>query len=139
MKRRIQLAGGEPTFWCPVCDRPHVAPARMWKWNGDCDRPTLTAVAPGEKFSYLTYHDLPASAHWILVRPGKQGTLRYASRQLAAGAAPGPDWKPKEIRVPASRHVHCHTYIKDGLIKVLADSERFGGQTLPLPEWEPAQ
>lgn len=145
MKRRIHLIDrkthqpspdGEPAFWCPVCDSMHIAPRSMWAWNGDFDRPTLGPVTPGAKFSYVVSHEQRAHSYWILARPGKDGTIKFDDRESALRAAPSADWQPKEVHVPARRYVHCHTYIRDGSIQVLPDSERLKGQTVPLPEWE---
>lgn len=139
MKRRIHILHGHPAYWCPVCKWPHHLDGR-WKWNGDFDKPTFSAAAPGQRFSYLSYVPAHKYKAWHLVKPGKLGDIGYATKEraeeVAREAALGPEWVAKEIVRDLPQRTICHVYVRDGNIQILPDSKALGGQTLPLEEWD---
>lgn len=145
-RRRIHLWWGQPAYWCPVCDHPHMIntdtskPGPAWSWNGDYDYPSIGPSAPGEKFSVLYFSDRPSRTVWRLARPGKTGADEYPTEEAALQARKDAGlnvllWKPEKVHVAAHRHVYCHTYVRNGTIQILPDSERLGRRTMPLPEW----
>jgi hypothetical protein len=152
--RVIQMMGGHPAFWCPVCQHPHWLNER-WKWNGDRDKPTFSAAAPGQRFSFLsylppsegTYHLLKRNDRWFRYgsaapveekNASKFGQRDFAERTAAEHADDndGAGWGVVERFIKTPRKVFCHSYVKDGMLQLLPDTPGpLGGTTVPLKPW----
>jgi hypothetical protein len=157
MKAAIHLLGpdylpsptGEPAYWCPVCKRPHrVAVSKSfsngakWSWNHRLDKPTFSP-------SVHTYYDRGKTI-WRLKRDGQffkvdgklfegpnEDVAKDWARQLTEKNDLG--WIPVRREVLKTRVTVCHVHIRDGKIHILSDSQKLGGQVLPLELWEPRE
>jgi 5-methylcytosine-specific restriction protein A len=136
--RVINFVHGHPAYWCPVCHHPHWLDQR-WKWNGDRDRPTFGPAQPGARYSFLSFHDVRAKEHYELHRTdkNKRGTTTYATYAEAYAARPNNLWEVRgPITTPAHRHVHCHVFIENGMLRVLGDTPGpLAGRTVQLQPW----
>lgn len=136
MKQPIQMFGGMPAYWCPVCGHPHCvavdAPfpsGARWQWNRDMDKPTFH---PSIHVNYTVHEG------FRLERPGKVGELRWETFEEAQAAAVeaglGPQWQVRPC--PERTVTCCHVWVKEGNIHILNDSSRLGGMVQALQPWD---
>lgn len=96
-------------FLCPGCDESHCFDEKIWQFNGDMEKPTISPS--------------------VLVRTVKMPDPipRNADGSYKIGA---------DGRVEGSKDSVCHSFVKDGKIQFLDDcSHDKAGQTLDLEDF----
>lgn len=104
---------GQITFWCPGCEQGHTIAyggAETWTWNGSTDNPTFNPsvlAMPRQKLNEAGKAEIDNAE-----REGRSVSLT------------------EEHRVMTPR---CHSFVRDGRIEYLSDSEHpLAGQTIDM-------